>query len=518
MFKLTEQELQNGFDAIEHHGYSALLPTPPEWRVLKENWLDIRADIAAIDLDLYSPTPPIRVYAPKNRATVRVVSLLHPVDLLIYTALTLVVVADLESNRIPVRRRRVFSYRADLRANNRLYGARSSFSLFQDRLKERADRAGTGYVCIADIADFFPRIYQHRLENVIESCSTSERGRDVARVLVKKLIGNLSGSNSYGIPVGPYASRVLAEAVLIEVDSYLISERLDFVRWVDDYYFFTNTEQQAQQILISLAQKLYERHGLTLSALKTKIQTTQRFRKRFEVDPDREVDIRLEKMKELSSRFDPYDEEETELTEVERAELAELDIVELVEESLEDRELVDYDTLSALLRHPALLSVLPIESRMNLGNVLLRNIEHLYPIAGPVTEFFGTFAELAPRDRKRIKLRLLSSLMPRHGKWPPDYYMMWILSLFAGNNAWQEAPNFSRIFRDHRSEIVRRGAALAIAGNGSRADAVEARDRFATASPLEQSAILLATRKLGHDERRHWKRSLQLTNPLDKKL
>ena len=66
-------------------------------------------------------------------------------------------------------------------------------------------------------------------------------------------------------------------------------------------------------------------------------------------------------------------------------------------------------------------------------------------------------------------------------------------------------------FRDHRSEIVRRSAALAIALNGSRADAIEARDRFAASSPIEQLSILLATRKLGQDERRHWKRSLQLT-------
>jgi hypothetical protein len=201
----------------------------------------------------------------------------------------------------------------------------------------------------------------------IESCATSERGEEVARVLVRKLISDLSGKNSYGIPVGPYASRLLAEAVLIDVDSYLLSERLDFVRWVDDYFFFTRTEQEAQEILIRLAEKLYDRHGLTLSALKTKIQSSETFVKRFDSNPESNVDSRIETIKELSSRFDPYSDEEIELSDEERDELAEIDFAEIIAEALENRDLVDYETLSSLLRHPEVLLLLPSNSRKNLG-------------------------------------------------------------------------------------------------------------------------------------------------------
>ena len=52
--------------------------------------------------------------------------------------------------------------------------------------------------------------------------------------------------NSYGIPVGPYASRVLGEAVLIDVDAYLKSQGIDYVRWVDDYNIFVRSEYLAQ--------------------------------------------------------------------------------------------------------------------------------------------------------------------------------------------------------------------------------------------------------------------------------
>src|SRR5258707_5470339 len=137
-----------------------------------------------------------------------------------------------------------------------------------------------------------------------------------------------------------------------------------------------------------------------------------------------------------------------------------------------------------------------IAARKNLGEVLLRNIVHLYPIAGSVAEFFGTFADLPSADRRRIQARLLSSLLPRHGKWPPDYYTIWILSVFADVDRWAQSPAFVRILRDHKSETVRRSAALAIARNGTRADAVDAKSRFGSSSPLERLAILLAAVKL----------------------
>src|SRR5688572_9375624 len=114
MFKLSTTELQNSFEAIEHHGYSALLPTPPEWEILRNHWNELKEQISEIDLDHHVPKPPLRLYAPKSRATVRVVSLLHPIDLIIYTALTLLVKDDLEVARVSPEKKIVFSYRSEI--------------------------------------------------------------------------------------------------------------------------------------------------------------------------------------------------------------------------------------------------------------------------------------------------------------------------------------------------------------------------------------------------------------------
>ena len=80
MLKLTAEELQNAFDAIHHHGYSALLPPPAEWSLVAESWATIREELASVDLDGYRPYRAMRIYAPKSRYNLRVVTLLHPQD------------------------------------------------------------------------------------------------------------------------------------------------------------------------------------------------------------------------------------------------------------------------------------------------------------------------------------------------------------------------------------------------------------------------------------------------------
>jgi len=218
VFKLSEPEVDNAFEAINHHGYSAMLPEPVEWIDIQSKWKDVRDFVKELDLDNYEPYKPMRIFAPKNRANIRIVHLLHPQDLIIYTALVLIIKDDIEAQRLSKKTQRVFSYRVDTLRMDRLYDTRGTYDSYLNQLKKKAEKPSTKFVGIADIADFYPRIYQHRLENVLQAVATNQRGVDVARVLVRKLISNLMERNSYGIPVGPYASRTLAEALLIDVD------------------------------------------------------------------------------------------------------------------------------------------------------------------------------------------------------------------------------------------------------------------------------------------------------------
>jgi hypothetical protein len=92
------------------------------------------------------------------------------------------------------------------------------------------------------------------------------------------------------------------------------------------------------------------------------------------------------------------------------------------------------------------------------------------------------------------------------------------LNVFASSANWGGATEILRIFQTHPSNVVRRFAALALYANGSRSDAMALRNEYANSSPLTRLAILLAARKLGNDERQHWRRTLQLTGVLERLL
>lgn len=518
MFKLTEDELQNAFEAIEHHGYSTLIPAPIEWEFVRNNWEEFKAHLVSIDLDEYSPRKPMRIYAPKNRYTLRSVTLLHPQDLLLYTSMILICKDDIENERISKNKKRIFSYRSSSKIKNQLYQAEGTYQEYRNRLNYRAGLQKSNFVAVADIADFYPRIYQHRLENIISTVSTSARCNEIPRVLVKKFLLNLAAGDSYGIPVGPYASRTIAEAIMIDVDSALTHEGLDFVRWVDDFNFFCKSEYEAQHALFYLARWLFDHHGLTLQSAKTKIFTPEDYVETVLVSHEEELDERSKALKELWNSLGPYDEDEEFLSEEGLAEIEATNLQEMLENSIEDREIIDYEMCAFILGRVASLASLGDSKRLELVDTVLSNIEHLYPISESVARFFSSFKKLKKSDRNRIARRLLRPIK-NPGRFPPlDYYVMWILSIFSESDEWGHAEDAAAIFTNHRSDVVKRYAALAIATNGSRAHALVTRDEFERASPLLKTAILLATRRLGADERKHWRRMAGLNGFLEKRI
>ena len=99
---------------------------------------------------------------------------------------------------------------------------------------------------------------------------------------------------------------------------------------------------------------------------------------------------------------------------------------------------------------------------------------------------------------------------------PSECYSIWALSVFQDDSDWNHADMLIRIFRETSSDVVRRYAALALAAVGTRAEAVALRDYLASGSSLCRTAMLLATSRLGRDERKHLRQSLRLNDSLEK--
>ncbi len=521
MFRLTATELDNAFAAISHHGYSTMLPEPPEWNVVCANWPLIRDFLEKLDLDTYDPFKAMKVFAPKSRANVRVIHMLHPQDLLIYTALVLVAKNDIETSRVPVRAKRVFSYRTDTNKSQVLYGSRGSHEGYRKQLEAKANKVSVKFVAIADVADFYPRIYQHRLENVIDSVATSQRVRDVSRVLVRKFIGSVMGRNSYGIPVGPYASRLLGEAVLIDVDASLQSQRVDFVRWVDDYNIFCRTEYEAQSVLFGLGEWLFSNHGLTLQSAKTKILFIDHYKSEVLFRHEAKLterDTVVTMLRDFRIAYeDEEDHQEPDEEEVEKA-LAVLqgtDLKGMLETSLANTALVDYEAVVyALTKLPGIPGA-PADLKREVLDLVIDNAELLYPVAEQIAKYVLSFDDLTRAEQKRIAVKLLKPLKSRRRP-PPPYYAMWVLHIFARAPEWNHARDIVTLYAESTSEVVKRHAALAVHSSGNRSEVLAIKDDYSAVSPLLKLAILFASRKLGNDERKHWKFANGVTGSIEK--
>jgi len=84
---------------------------------------------------------------------------------------------------------------------NRLYGDTPSWKNFRTAATARLSDDSSGFVGVTEIADFYPRIYQHRLVNALDAAIPPEM-REYVRVL-EKMLSRFAEGTSYGIPVGP---------------------------------------------------------------------------------------------------------------------------------------------------------------------------------------------------------------------------------------------------------------------------------------------------------------------------
>jgi hypothetical protein len=440
MFTLSEAELDLALVAVEKHGYGDFFPEPPELALVRENWPAIRKELAGTDLDTYEGYDVLFAFAPKSRLNVRRVALLHPYDLLIYTSLVLGLRDGINSSRLPAEQERVFSYRADGAADGFLYNDEPNYRHFKEKVLERVTAAPDCYVGITDIADFYPRIYQHRLVNALQAANDRAQ-QDRIRVL-EKMLNRLSENVSYGIPIGPPASRPLGEAVLIDVDSTLISFDVDFVRFTDDYVIFADAPEEAEYAIRVLGETLFKNHGLTLQTAKTRILTGSEYVEHYLTAHDEKEEARR-KLMEIVGDYDEslsYEDMDGDS----KREIVALNLSDMLAEALAAGHNVDYKEVSFILGRLSALE------KPELVPIVLENLERLSPVAHSVAAFFRQFSSLAPETRDLAATALLDPIV-KSSKYASEYYAIWILSIFCADAGWNHAETLLRIFRESRS-------------------------------------------------------------------
>ena len=173
----------------------------------------------------------------------------------------------IEKNRDPIGKKRVFSYRWKP-SKGHLFSSKYNFTSFRSHIQEQSQKRNVNVIAECDIANFYDRINLHRLECILSSLESI----DVTYVrTIDLLLKFWANRDSYGLPVGSNASRILAEASLIEVDKYLVSQNVKFCRFVDDFRFFAPDAATAHYWLSLLVMRL-NKEGLFINSNKTQLR------------------------------------------------------------------------------------------------------------------------------------------------------------------------------------------------------------------------------------------------------
>ncbi|TNM38451.1 RNA-directed DNA polymerase [Nocardioides albidus] len=234
---------------------------------------------------------------------------------------------EIEDVRIPVEDEVVFSHRFQASADGNLFDP-TGWAKFQAKSLKLAENHP--YVVSVDIADFYGRVYHHRIENELKHIDAS--GNRSGQI--RDLLMDFSKHVSYGLPVGGPAARILSELVLNATDQLLRAQAPPFVfiRYADDYRFFVPDLEAAYRVIGFLSEKLQRNEGLSLQRSKTRIMTSSEF-----VSATRPHDPRpgsAAKFLSLHLYYDPYSATAEEDYDALKEQLQEFDVLGLLRAEL----------------------------------------------------------------------------------------------------------------------------------------------------------------------------------------
>lgn len=206
---VSSDSLEWALKHVENFGDTIFLPRAFEYQAIRHDWPEIKKWLMTQDLRNWSSRPFRRFLASKSRYSFRYVTQLDPLEYLLFTALLYDVGPQLESVRLPSSDKTVFSWRFDLKTDGQMYSPEFRWHDFNQRCLELAKPSRCKWIVVADIADFFPHIYIHPLEQVLDRATT----RSPHAYCLLRMLSNWNAFVSYGLPVGLAGSRILAEAV-----------------------------------------------------------------------------------------------------------------------------------------------------------------------------------------------------------------------------------------------------------------------------------------------------------------
>lgn len=397
---LDESALKRAILHLVSLGDTDIFPTPFEFTFYAACQDEIIDCLSKLKADAHKPTSAYECLSPKGNLSFRIAHQLYPVDTLLYTAATIQIAPSLEGLKLPADTG-PFSYRfIDEEDNPRLFARSSNFHDWLLHLKTLFQSSDAfedaKHVLETDISDFYARIYFHRLEHVLDDCECP----NPVRKIIEKIIKDTRARQSYGLPVGSSASRILAEALLVDTDAMLESRSHSYSRYVDDFRIILEHKSEVHSVLCNLAEHLMLTEGLSLNANKTRTYTNHQGIKNIEAKlSDVFTDEEMEKLNLYIAAV--YDDEDISVEDVEDVDPNNL--LKKLKEAL-TLQSVDYTAIKVILK---VLRAVQIEGPIHFVD---KFIELLYHTPRDFCLLVGGLAQRSPEAADTIADLLITAI------------------------------------------------------------------------------------------------------------
>jgi len=507
-----EQYYRRALKNIVRHGDTDIFPFPIENHVFHDKPDEIVALLAGIDVDVRRslaerPAVNVGALAPVGYTGFRWALQIDPLWNAAYLSWVLSIADQIEAARQPIDRQKVYSCRFSWNEKDATCFDRAiTWRTFINRAIEKANLSN--FIVSCDISEFYLRINHHRIENALQHLPNAQ----YATSRIKQFLTNLSGTYSFGLPVGGPASRLIAELVLSQIDSLLTSYEIDFIRFADDYYLFTDSPDQSFKSLVTLTRLLIDNQGLQLQKSKTRIMSSAEFiasnplvHDNEEADVGAPLGAARQALMSINVHYDPYSPTADEDYESIKDELDKYPVMEIIRAEIK-KSRVDIALarrLASITRH---LRGALLEDAIK---TLIENDDILYPVYYNILiTAKDVFSELGDQAQEFVLEHVENLIRNQSRVMAIDLNVQYAVRLLSMSFSDSRSALLSGIFRSDKNDAVKRDVVLALAKWGDWHWLSDLKTRFRSLSDLERRAFIIASYGLG-DEGDHWRNHLR---------
>lgn len=503
---------------ISRYGDTDVFPYPIENLIFYDEPNDARAVLTEIDASFEKSLqqfPPVSV---KSLSAVgysgfRWATQIDPIWNAYLLAQVILIGDDIEKARVPTDRNVVFSYRYQPNQDtSQIFDVKIGWIKYQEHSVELARKYA--FVLECDISDFYPRIYHHRVENALKKAT--KNSESTRRIM--EMLGRLSdGIVSYGLPIGGPASRILSELLLNRIDRLLLSENINFCRFVDDFHIFANSREEAYRHLVFLSEILLVNEGLSLQKTKTRILTSKDFlaQSSFAVEnqPDSPEAAEAQRFSRIRLYFDPYSPTAEDDYEALKDELSKFDIVAMLARELAKSRIDEGLTrrLVSAVKH------LSTTSKNQAVSSLIRNLDVLYPVFPTVMLLLRAVMDDIEDGTKIEVFRTLRNLI-NGGSYITQVpaNLSFALRVLSHDKSDETDALLAKLFKQPLNMMLKRDIILLMANRGADYWISNCGKQYKVLTPWERRALIISSYLL-EDEGNHFRKGIKdEVSPMDR--